>query len=198
MWSSRWNENWQGKLKYSEKTCSRASLPPQISHDLTWDWTGAGEPANNRLSYGTAKKRKFPSRVVSLVLITLSPPALNMKWPGCWMDFTGPWSLFPLTFSSEVHGRADNAEILFLFEGYFMTLSAPGLCEVMRNFTDKFWVCVAILFRSVRLRKYNALQRWKFFFWQRQSGLVKQKVALKDKKWKKKIRTRINANFIMI
>jgi hypothetical protein len=26
MWSSRWNENWQGKPKYSEKTCPSATL----------------------------------------------------------------------------------------------------------------------------------------------------------------------------
>jgi hypothetical protein len=26
MWSSRWNENWQGKRKYSEKTCPSATL----------------------------------------------------------------------------------------------------------------------------------------------------------------------------
>jgi hypothetical protein len=26
VWSSRWNENWQGKPKYSEKTCSNATL----------------------------------------------------------------------------------------------------------------------------------------------------------------------------
>jgi hypothetical protein len=26
MWSNRWNENWQGKLKYSEKTCTSVTL----------------------------------------------------------------------------------------------------------------------------------------------------------------------------
>jgi hypothetical protein len=27
--------NWQGKLKYSEKTCPSAFCPPQTPHDLT-------------------------------------------------------------------------------------------------------------------------------------------------------------------
>jgi hypothetical protein len=27
MWKSQWNENWQEKLKYSEKTSSSATLP---------------------------------------------------------------------------------------------------------------------------------------------------------------------------
>jgi hypothetical protein len=33
MWSSRWNENWQGKLKYSEKTCPSATTS---SRNPTW------------------------------------------------------------------------------------------------------------------------------------------------------------------
>jgi hypothetical protein len=28
VWSSRWNDNWQGKPKYSEKTCPSATLFP--------------------------------------------------------------------------------------------------------------------------------------------------------------------------
>jgi hypothetical protein len=36
MWRIRWNENWQGKLKYSEKSLPQLLLcPPQIPHDLT-------------------------------------------------------------------------------------------------------------------------------------------------------------------
>jgi hypothetical protein len=53
----RWNEDWQGKPKYSEKTCPSATLsttnptrPDQGSN------TGrrGGKPATNRLSYGAA------------------------------------------------------------------------------------------------------------------------------------------------
>jgi hypothetical protein len=57
MWSSRWNENWQGTPKYSEKTCPSASLS---TTNPTWTNLGSnpgrrgGKPATNRLSYGTA------------------------------------------------------------------------------------------------------------------------------------------------
>jgi hypothetical protein len=47
VWSSRWNENWQGKPKYSEKTWTSATLP---TTNPTWP----GLPATNRLSCGTA------------------------------------------------------------------------------------------------------------------------------------------------
>jgi hypothetical protein len=56
-WSSRWNENWQGKPKYSERTFRSATL--SITN-TTWPDLGlnpgrrGGNPATNRLSYGTA------------------------------------------------------------------------------------------------------------------------------------------------
>jgi hypothetical protein len=39
--SSQWNENWQGRRKYSEKTCHSVTCPPQIPHVLTGDRTWA-------------------------------------------------------------------------------------------------------------------------------------------------------------
>jgi hypothetical protein len=51
------NENWQGKPKYSEKTCLSATLS---TTNPTWPDPGlnlglrGGKPATNRLSYGTA------------------------------------------------------------------------------------------------------------------------------------------------
>jgi hypothetical protein len=57
MWSSRWNENWQGKPKYSEKTCPSVTLS---NTNPTWPDLGShpgcrgGKPATNRLSYGMA------------------------------------------------------------------------------------------------------------------------------------------------
>jgi hypothetical protein len=57
VWSSRWNENWQGKPKYSEKTYPSAILS---TTNPTWHDLGSnsgrrgGKPATNRLSYGTA------------------------------------------------------------------------------------------------------------------------------------------------
>jgi hypothetical protein len=55
LWSSRWNENWQGKPKYSEITCPSATLS---TTNPTWTDLGSntgrrgGNPVTNRLSYG--------------------------------------------------------------------------------------------------------------------------------------------------
>jgi hypothetical protein len=57
-WRIWWNE-WQGKLKYSEKTCPDATLS---TTNPTWPVPGlnpgrrGGKPATNRFSYGAAKK----------------------------------------------------------------------------------------------------------------------------------------------
>jgi hypothetical protein len=56
--SSRWNENWQGKSKYSEKTCPSATLSTK---NPTWPDLGSnpdrrcGKPGTNHLTYGTVK-----------------------------------------------------------------------------------------------------------------------------------------------
>jgi hypothetical protein len=56
-WSNWWNEDWQGKPKYSEKTCPSATLS---TTNATWPDPGSnpsrrgGKPATNRLSYGAA------------------------------------------------------------------------------------------------------------------------------------------------
>jgi hypothetical protein len=58
LWSSWWNENWQVKPKYTEKTCPSATLS---TTSPTWPDLGSnpgrrgGNPATNRLSYGTAQ-----------------------------------------------------------------------------------------------------------------------------------------------
>jgi hypothetical protein len=57
MWCSRWSKNWQGKPKYSEKTCPSATL---FTTNPTWLDLGSnpgrsgGKPETNRLSYGAA------------------------------------------------------------------------------------------------------------------------------------------------
>jgi hypothetical protein len=57
LWSSWWNEDWQGKQKYSEKSCPSATLS---TTNPKWPDLGSnpghrgGKPAINRLSYGTA------------------------------------------------------------------------------------------------------------------------------------------------
>jgi hypothetical protein len=54
LWSNRWNANWQGTPKYSEKTYPSATLS---TTNPTWADPGSrgGKPTTNRLSYSTAK-----------------------------------------------------------------------------------------------------------------------------------------------
>jgi hypothetical protein len=57
MWSCRWNEDWQGKPKYSEKTCPSATLSitdPTRPDLRSNSGRRGGKPATNRLGYGTA------------------------------------------------------------------------------------------------------------------------------------------------
>jgi hypothetical protein len=56
LWSNWWNEDWQGKPKYSEKKCPSATLSTTTP---TWPDPSSNpgrrgrKPATNRLSYGT-------------------------------------------------------------------------------------------------------------------------------------------------
>jgi hypothetical protein len=56
-WRNWWNEDWQGKPKYSKKTCPSATLS---TTNPTWADPGSnpgrrgGKPATNCLSYGAA------------------------------------------------------------------------------------------------------------------------------------------------
>jgi hypothetical protein len=53
LWSNWWNEDWQGKPKYSEKTCPCAT---SSTTNPTWPDPGChgGKPVTNCLSYGAA------------------------------------------------------------------------------------------------------------------------------------------------
>jgi hypothetical protein len=59
LWSNWWNEDWQGKPKYSKKSCPSTIL--SITNP-TWPDPGSnqghrgGKPATNRLSYGVADR----------------------------------------------------------------------------------------------------------------------------------------------
>jgi hypothetical protein len=56
-WRKWWIEIWQGKPKYSEKTCPNVTLSTTNPHMLCRDRNPSrygGKPATNRLSYGTA------------------------------------------------------------------------------------------------------------------------------------------------
>jgi hypothetical protein len=62
LWSNWWNGDWQGKPKYSEKTCPSAIVS---TTNPTWPDPGAnsgrcgGKPATNRLSYDAALRTVF-------------------------------------------------------------------------------------------------------------------------------------------
>jgi hypothetical protein len=70
-WKNRWND-WQGKLKYSKKTCPSAALSTANPTCCPYANPGryGGKPASNRLSYGTAQGvRKYALFLVSKALI---------------------------------------------------------------------------------------------------------------------------------
>jgi hypothetical protein len=61
LWNSWTNEDWQGKPKYSEKTCPNA-CPPRIPNHQTLSSNPGrrvGKPATKRLSYGTVLQSGF-------------------------------------------------------------------------------------------------------------------------------------------
>jgi hypothetical protein len=64
LWSNWWNEDWQGKPKYSDKTCPSATL---FTTNHTSPDPGSnpgrrsGKPTTNRLSYGAALRVRVSS-----------------------------------------------------------------------------------------------------------------------------------------
>jgi hypothetical protein len=79
-WRIWWNEDWQGKPKYSEKTRPSATLS---TTNPTWPDPGSnpghcsGKPATNRLSYGASSTRKVSSKWLRLNL----SPLMTLCWP---------------------------------------------------------------------------------------------------------------------
>jgi hypothetical protein len=85
--SNWWNEDWQGKPKYSEKTYPSATLS---TTNHTWPDPGAnpgrrgGKPATNRFSYGAALLKmlvlsNFFPRNVSDIFLNISAHKRNTK-----------------------------------------------------------------------------------------------------------------------
>jgi hypothetical protein len=79
LWSSQWNKNWQGKSKYSEKTCPSATLS---TTNPTWTELGSnpgrrnGNPVDNRLSYSTTLLSLF---IYLLYFFSSTKLAINLK-----------------------------------------------------------------------------------------------------------------------
>jgi hypothetical protein len=83
LWSNWWNEYWQGKLKYSEKSCPSATLsttnptcPDLGSNPGHRGW----KPATNRLSYGTAYAAVSCIRTFNYLIksIILASPTISV------------------------------------------------------------------------------------------------------------------------
>jgi hypothetical protein len=102
LWSSWWNEDWQEKPKYSEKTCPSATLS---TTNPTWPDLGSnpdrrgGKPATNRLSYGTATIARvlvhFQELEWSVYKISLRvrrhqvvTKIIRLSFRGCWIPFS--------------------------------------------------------------------------------------------------------------
>jgi hypothetical protein len=74
-WRIWWNEDWQGKPKYSEKTFLSATLS---TTDPTWPDPGSSpgrlgeKPATNRLSYGAARTYIYTLTSLPICLLSLS------------------------------------------------------------------------------------------------------------------------------
>jgi hypothetical protein len=94
VWSSRWNENWHGKPKYSEKTCPSATL---FTTNPTWPDLGSnlgrrgGKLATNRLSYGTAYDKDL-YRYKFMTMYIFLPLFREVKFcdvPSCVLDKLG-------------------------------------------------------------------------------------------------------------
>jgi hypothetical protein len=79
----RWNEDWQGKPKYSEKTCPSATLS---TTNPTWPDPGlnpgrrGGKPATNRLSYGAAIYGLQTCRSVRIAKLLVPLPMFPSKF----------------------------------------------------------------------------------------------------------------------
>jgi hypothetical protein len=76
LWRNWWNKDWQGKPKYSEKTCPSATLS---TTNPTWLNPGrrGGKPATNRLSYGAALLTRLTERRTHAVRVSTQ---LDMFW----------------------------------------------------------------------------------------------------------------------
>jgi hypothetical protein len=74
VWSSWWNKNWQGRPKYSEKTCPRTTLSCRNHPWLKLGWDPGchnGKLSINPLSYGTAITVRLHTHFVKGLLLKI-------------------------------------------------------------------------------------------------------------------------------
>jgi hypothetical protein len=100
LWSNWWNEDWQGKTKYSKKTCPSAILS---TTNPTWPDPCAntgrrgGKPATNRLSYGAANWY-LPSSCYTFVSHPLH--SISRLFHHTWLS---PWRYLTMWINYESH-----------------------------------------------------------------------------------------------
>jgi hypothetical protein len=66
LWRSRWNVDWQGKPKFSEKTCPSATfVHHRIPHEQTRVWTRAAAVGSRRLTaWAMARPRDYVTKPI--------------------------------------------------------------------------------------------------------------------------------------
>jgi hypothetical protein len=113
LWSNWWNEDLQGKPKYSEKTCPSAILS---TTNPTWPDPGAnpgrrgGKPATNPLSYGAAK----------LLLMLLLPIKFSTSWQVLyWKSFLVCPACLTLFVREQQKLTLENIDIITLTTSHF-------------------------------------------------------------------------------
>jgi hypothetical protein len=129
VWSSRCNENWQGKPKYSKKTYPSATL---FTTNPTWPDPGrrSGKPATNSLSYGAAYN-------VALVRVRLS---LSLPHSSC--NHYSAISLLSPHFSRVIQRSYLKARPIYSRFIYLLKFKR------LIVFWNKLLVCVYIVWRS--------------------------------------------------
>jgi hypothetical protein len=85
LWSNWWNEDWQGKPKYSEKTCPSATLSNTNPTRPDPGLKPGRQPATNHLSYGAALLYIFSLNVfvgesVNNNIVLLLSLTVNAYW----------------------------------------------------------------------------------------------------------------------
>jgi hypothetical protein len=97
MWISWWNENWQGKLMHSEKTCSSATMS---TTDHRWPDLGlklgccAGKSMANSLSHGMARNFILTLFGGGYFMMLSVPTLYTVKWydDKWWFGNKWPWT----------------------------------------------------------------------------------------------------------
>jgi hypothetical protein len=95
---SRWNVDWQGKPKFSEKTCPRATfVHHKIPHDQTRFWTRAAAVGSRRL---TAWAMARPYVLFSYFNFLASFRFIEKIKGSLWDNLAVGVSVYPLKFVS--------------------------------------------------------------------------------------------------